>query len=175
MIGGEICDIQRVLSSSVKLVCKIATEGCGEKVYAMGFFVVIVEDVDRFLKRPNSSQPAELGTPPDYNKHGGANKLNVLDLSGAGMRFLQPDFVCSGGIIVVNGGGDHDTHNWRGDVNGFAKTGDIVASRVAARKDMRAAAGESRMRSSSSSGSRREKMKCTAPRKAAADGEPSSW
>ena len=94
---------------------------------AKGFFVVLSNNINgRFLNRVIPQKgghswiyPAELALPPCYNKHDGPNKLNILDMNGAGRRFLQPDFVCSGGIILIDG-----------------QTGDIVASRVEAKKDM---------------------------------------
>ena len=122
-----------VVNESIKIFSDMAVNGVGEKVYAKGFFVVITNDVDkRFLNRlvPKGQEhhpwlyPAQLALPPRYNKHGGPTKLNVLDLTGAGKRFLQPDLVCTGGIIVID-----------------AQTGHIVASRVEANKGLRVAKG----------------------------------
>ena len=122
-----------VVNSALKILSDLVTNGVGEKVYAKGFFFVITNDADeRFLNRivPKGLEstpwycPAQLGLPPRFNKHGGPTKLNVLDLTGAGKRFLQPDLVCTGGIIVVD-----------------AQTGRIVVSRAEANKGMRVAEG----------------------------------
>ena len=121
-----------VVNNAIEILSDMVTKGVGEKVHAKGFFVVITNDVDeRFLNRivPNGREayafqyPAQLALPPRYNKHGGPTKLNVLGLTGAGKRFLQPDLVCTGGIMVI------------------AQTGDIVASRAEANKGMRVAEG----------------------------------
>ena len=95
--------------------------------------MVITDDVDeRFLIRivPKGQEdafylyPVQLCLPPRYNKHGGPTKLNILDLTGAGKRFLQPDLVCTGGVLEID-----------------AQTGDIMVSHAEANKDIRVAEG----------------------------------
>ena len=86
-----------VVNKTMKILSDMVTKGVGEKVYAKGFFVVITNEVDeRFLIRivPKGKEDysylygARLAKSPRYNKYGGPTKLNVLDLTGAGERFL---------------------------------------------------------------------------------------
>ena len=113
-----------VVGKALEVFTGLLVKGCGEKQLAFGCFVVLTNDRDRFLRRVGGNQgtfwdPAELGHPPLYNKHALGNKLNVLHMSGAAMRYLQPDLVATGGIIVMD-----------------AITGEFTASRVEARKGM---------------------------------------
>ena len=118
-----------VINKTLECITEIITTGCGSERPAMGCFVVIANGIDRrFLNRiiPEGMEqqpwlfPAELAFPPSYNKLGGPNKLHILDMTDAGKRFFRPDFVCTGGIILID-----------------AQTSEIVASRVEAKKDMR--------------------------------------
>ena len=119
-----------VVNSLIDFLGGIATKACGEKVFALGLYVVVTTDTVRFLKRivpeHNKHVPwlccAELGKPPYYNKYSLEEMISILDIdmNGAAQRFAQPDFVCRGGSIVVHG-----------------QTGEIRASRVVANKDMR--------------------------------------
>ena len=109
-----------VANSTVKLVCGILTKGCGEKVYANGCRIAVVDEPGRLVKRvllegdkASPFIPAELANPPWFNKYGGDPKPNVVDPDGAAMRFFQPDFVATGGFIGVGG-----------------QTGDVVVSRA---------------------------------------------
>ena len=122
-----------VVNNTIRILSDIATNGVSENVCAKGFFVVITNDIhERFLRRivPEGQEddsyvyPAQLANPPRYNKHGGTNKLNVLHMTGAGMRFLHSDFVCAGGITAID-----------------AQTGEIVVSCAQANKDMRVVKG----------------------------------
>ena len=120
-----------VANATVKLICGILTKGCGEKVYANGCRIAVVDEPGRLLKRLTKGNqcdqptvPAELGNPPWFNKYGGDHKPNVVDPDGAAMRFFQPDFVATGGFIGVDG-----------------QTGDVVVSRAVVRERGRAPAG----------------------------------
>ena len=121
-----------VVNSLFKYLGGIATDGCGEKVFAHGFYVVVTTDTARFLERivpkEGKNQPwlytAELTKPPHYNKYNLKEMISILKMSGAAGRFVQNDFVCVGSISVVDG-----------------QTGEIQASRVVANKDMRVPEG----------------------------------
>ena len=120
-----------VANSTVKLVCGILTKGCGEKVYANGCRIAVVDEPGRLVERvvPNGKKnnpfdPAELANPPWFNKYGGDPKPNVVDPDGAAMRFFQPGFVATGGFIGVGG-----------------QTGEVVVSRAVVEERMRAPAG----------------------------------
>ena len=73
-----------VANSTVKLVCGILTKGCGEKVYANGCRIAVVDEPGRLVERvvlegneANPFKPAELANPPWFNKYGGDPKPNV--------------------------------------------------------------------------------------------------